>query len=326
LANKLENAYHNLALMLEAGVPILKSLRHSGAVAKGRIPRAFNALADHVAEGDSLADAMEKHRRVFVPLDIQMIQVGEESGNLPLMVQELSKSYALCNKLNKTIFAGMAFPLLIIHFVAFLIPTVRYLKSIILGGDVTLGSVLWEMIGILSFLYIPICAIICIIKFTPKTGLLRWLLDAISLRIPFVGYALKHMALSRFTRNFCLCYSAGVEMLRTCQVAMDGCGNVIVASWFKPTLDVVRNGKPVSDGLPVRKLSPDFIASWENGERSGKLAIVTERLASHDAERSEKMFTQISFWLPKIVYGLIAMYMIRQIFLMAAQAFSAAGL
>lgn len=326
MANKLEHVYHNLSLMLEAGVPVLKALRHSGAVAKGRLPRTFNALAEQVAEGESIADAMKKHRRVFAPLDVQMIQVGEESGNLPLMVNELSKWYALCNDLNKTILAGMVFPLLIFNFVAILIPGVNYLVELINGGNPSVASFVWGVVNILWLLYVPMIVILLIIKFTPKTGPLRWLLDRVSLKIPFLGYALKHLAISRFTRNFCLCYSAGVPMLRTCQVAMDGTGNAVVASWFKRTLEVVKAGKPVTNGLPRDKLSADVIASWETGEQAGKLDITTERLANHASERSMNMFKQIGYWLPKIVYGLVAMYMISQILKMASQVFSIAGL
>ena len=326
MANKLEPIYHNLSVMLEAGVPIIKALRHSGQAGQRHWRRAFDALADHVADGDALADAMRKNPRRFVPLDIQLVQVGEESGNLPLMLGELSGWYALRNKLNRIIRSGMTLPVMIFHFAAFFIPGMAYITSSLTGGSMTMTDVVWKMIHILSWMYVPAATILFIINFTPKTGPLRWLLDLIILKIPCVGYAFKHLALSRFCQNFHLCYSAGVPMLRTCQVAMDGAGNVIVGNWFKPTLEMIRDGKSVSEGLPTSRLSAEFLASWENGEQSGKLDTATQRLASHASERAENMFMQIGDWLPRIVYCLVCMYLIKKIFEIFSQAFSGLGI
>lgn len=325
MANKLETIYHNLSIMFEAGVPILKALRTAGAAGKSRWQRAFNRLADHAAEGDALADAMSKDPRRFVPLDVQLVRVGEESGNLPLMLRELSGWYALCNRLNRQIRSGLTLPVMIFHFAAIFVPGMDYLTSELTGGNMTLNDMYWDIIHFLSFMYVPAGIILFIINCTPKTGPLRWLMDLITLQIPFIGYAFKQLALSRFCQNFHLCYSAGVPMLRTCQVAIDSTGNAIVANWFKPAIEVIREGKQVSDGLPVHHLSAEFIASWQNGEEAGKLDFATAKLAQHATEKAENMFQQIAAWLPRIVYGLVSLFIIKMIFKIAANAFSGIG-
>ena len=54
MTKKLALAYHNLSVMLEAGMPMLKSLDTTAAGLKGNLKNAFSALAKGVSAGSSL--------------------------------------------------------------------------------------------------------------------------------------------------------------------------------------------------------------------------------------------------------------------------------
>ena len=82
-----------LGALLHAGVDILSSLRITGQTARNRALRdAFGPMAESVMTGQSLAVAIE-NSALFPPLVVSLVRTGEETGELPEMLTELSEIY-----------------------------------------------------------------------------------------------------------------------------------------------------------------------------------------------------------------------------------------
>ncbi|MGE4357636.1 MAG: type II secretion system F family protein [Candidatus Omnitrophota bacterium] len=82
-----------LAILYASGVPILKALE----IVERGIPNAvllkiIRKIHDDVREGKSLAKPMSQHKE-FPPMMVQMIAVGEETGSISDMLNEVSRSY-----------------------------------------------------------------------------------------------------------------------------------------------------------------------------------------------------------------------------------------
>ncbi|OYT68757.1 MAG: pilus assembly protein PilC, partial [Chloracidobacterium sp. CP2_5A] len=76
-------AYRQLSDLLRAGVPLLRALRLLGrSKAYPRLAKVLAEVADAVAEGSRLADAMAAHGDVFPPIQIAMVRAGERGGFL----------------------------------------------------------------------------------------------------------------------------------------------------------------------------------------------------------------------------------------------------
>jgi type II secretory pathway component PulF len=71
--NRLALAYHNLSIMLDAGVPLLRSLNTLSSDLKPRMRVVFLKLADSVSKGNALAETMTKSPNIFNPLDVMLI-------------------------------------------------------------------------------------------------------------------------------------------------------------------------------------------------------------------------------------------------------------
>ncbi|MGA0873492.1 MAG: type II secretion system F family protein, partial [Phycisphaerales bacterium] len=87
---RLAAAYRQLADLLRAGVPLLRSLRllarsksHAG------LAESMGAIADAVAEGERLADAMSRFPRTFPSVQVAMIRAGERGGFLEQVLARL---------------------------------------------------------------------------------------------------------------------------------------------------------------------------------------------------------------------------------------------
>ena len=81
------------AIMGRSGVPVVRSLSVvSEVVGNKHIGSKIVAMGDGVARGESLYLTAQRSG-IFLPLVLQMIAVGEESGNLPDLLDEVADFY-----------------------------------------------------------------------------------------------------------------------------------------------------------------------------------------------------------------------------------------
>jgi type IV pilus assembly protein PilC len=83
----------NLSTLLAAGVPILQALEITAdTVNNGPIADAIKDVQDSVRQGESINRPLSQHE-VFPPMVVQMIAVGEETGNVDGMLAKISDFY-----------------------------------------------------------------------------------------------------------------------------------------------------------------------------------------------------------------------------------------
>jgi type II secretory pathway component PulF len=81
------------AILQASGVPVLEALKIlSGTIGNAAIAREFDRVKDRVEEGQGLAAPLST-AKYFTPMVVNMIAIGEESGNLDEMLREISIHY-----------------------------------------------------------------------------------------------------------------------------------------------------------------------------------------------------------------------------------------
>jgi MSHA biogenesis protein MshG len=89
----LSRACRSLALVLRSGVPVLDGLQLAAAVTENaHIERAILGMRSGVERGESVLAASRK-AGIFTPIVLQMVMVGEESGTLDEMLDEIGGLY-----------------------------------------------------------------------------------------------------------------------------------------------------------------------------------------------------------------------------------------
>ena len=259
---------------------------------------------------------MRKHPKEFAEMDVLVIEAGEVSGGLPETLKRLSQWHELCDHIKKTVISSMMLPVLVLTAAALVIPFPAWFM-----GGMSGWRYLLEAAKPLAVLFVPIGVIWAIVQYTPKTGVLRKVLDGMTLKVPLIGRAAKQLALSRYFRAFHTLFKAGVQVVRCADMSAEVTGNAVVREWVKPGADSARAGHPVSEGFG-REVPKDFLDAWLVGEESGKLEQVTERLARIAAETAEWRISQVCKWAPILIYGLICIWMIRMIFAMWGQIYA----
>ncbi len=299
MISKISLAYYDLAILLDAGMPLIRSLETVKDGVRGKLGIAFSGLVAGVSHARTLPETMAQYPAVFEPLDIAIVQAADTSGNLPASFKMLSNWYQFTNRLTNKIFSGMLLPIVVINIAAFVSP----LPAFLLGSIGTTGYIK-EVIATLAILYVPVSIILGIICLTPKTGPLRLQLDRLVLLVPLLRKAVRQLAISRYCRGFAMLFKAGVPITNCTEKAADLTGNAVIGGFFKPGALAARSGRPASQGFS-NQLPREFLQLWRVGEESGELDKVVEKLGDAATDRAEFLFQQLATWLPRLAYFLV---------------------
>jgi general secretion pathway protein F len=103
-----------LAILTGSGAPLLRALETAAGVIWARpIRRAAHAAAAHVREGVSLARALAS-QRIFPPLLVHLVANGEQSGQLPVMLDRAAREQEQDVERRLIWLAALVQPLLIV--------------------------------------------------------------------------------------------------------------------------------------------------------------------------------------------------------------------
>jgi len=81
------------AILQASGVGVLESFRIlSGTIGNSAISREFDLVKDMLEEGRGISEPLKRTRH-FPPMVVNMVSIGEESGNLEEMLNEVSQHY-----------------------------------------------------------------------------------------------------------------------------------------------------------------------------------------------------------------------------------------
>lgn len=300
---RLAQAYYDLAILLDAGVPILRSFDILIEGRKGRLRQVFSQIRESLSRGTSLTESMGEHRRVFTDIDRMIVEAAETSGSLNESFKMLSQWHEFIHRITRQIWMGLMYPFLIVHLAAFILGA----PALVLG-QVSLLGYLRGVIGSLLFLWGPVIIVLVLLSIRETARAVRTPLDYLVLWVPWLGKAIYHLSICRYARAFGMLYKAGVPIRECTERAVLATGNAKVAKLFEGGVTNVRAGGMACEGFS-KHLPAEYRQLWQIGEESGELDKTVDKIAEVSAYRADQSFTLFAFWLPRIVYFVILIVM-----------------
>jgi type II secretory pathway component PulF len=263
----------------------------------------LGSFEKEIAGGSDLSEAMAKRPWLFGDMDVMLVHIGEQTGQLAEILKSMGDWYEQSQTQRRMVLSGLLYPAFILNVAAFLLP----IPIAVLGGG-GMDSYRHYVVTILASMYIPPTAAFLLAKLTPNRGIIRRIYDSVIVCIPLLGSAFRCLAIGRYSSVFAIMYKAGIPILRCAELAPQACGNLAVAAQFKGGYDAAKTGSPMSEGFG-RALPPDFLELWAVGEESGDLDKTSEKLADIYMDKAQFRFNLIAFWTPRIVYFAILFVM-----------------
>jgi len=115
IESTMERFAHNLALLLKSGTPLLEALRIMPELFRnqGVYGPAFQWVYQSVGKGTALAASLER-TQIFTPMVVSMVRVGEESGTLTAVLEEVAAFYRAKVEVLVTRLTSMMEPIIVI--------------------------------------------------------------------------------------------------------------------------------------------------------------------------------------------------------------------
>ena len=311
MRSKFAIIYHDLAVLLDAGLPIIKSIDTVSEGLQGHLRKIFSDVSKSVSKGNTFADSMAEYPKVFARLDLMLVKSAELSGELPNCFKMLSNWYEFRNRIKGILISGLILPILIFHIMVFIVP----LPSMVLG-QISITEYMMKVGKVLGLLYLLIGITLAVYHSVPNNGLFRRLLDVLILRTPILGQAVRQLSICRYCRGFNMLYKAGVPITECAAQAPELTGNLIIADMFQGGAASIAAGNMAYEGFS-NKLPLDYLNIWQTGEQIGELDKMVDKIAEIAGDRAELLFTEFAKWLPRLIYALVCLLLIIQILKMA---------
>lgn len=288
-----------LATLLSANIPLVDAL--AALVDQIENPKLRNIISsarERVIEGSKLSDAMRGHPKVFGDLYVNMINAGENSGALEVVLQRLADFTEGQAKLRSKVIGAMIYPAimsvvgvsLMIMLLTFVVPKVTKIfedmKATLPLPTRLLMAVSHAVTGYWYLFVIAVPVAIWGVRRFLRTPSGRAWWDKKLLNLPLFGKLNRMVIVSRFTRTLSTLLSSGVPLLAAMDIVRTIITNTRLRSVIEQTRDSVREGQSVAEPLRKSGEFPPLVTHMiAIGEKTGELERMLERIAeTYDAE------------------------------------------
>ncbi|MCZ6611176.1 MAG: type II secretion system F family protein [Planctomycetota bacterium] len=316
---EMANLMRELATALEAGLPIMQSLRTVRRQSTGRaMPVILDHLIERVEAGTPLHQAAREYGLPFDDLIVGMLRAADASGKVAEVLHQLADLLERSLELRREVLGATLYPMIVAAMVlisSILLVTVLVPRLIApLAGEFTMPLPTRILIAVAAFLsgYWIHCLIgIALVWFGWRAwaGIAanRLRIDRLKLRAPLFGRLLRDVAVARFTRTLGTLVSAGIPILDALQITRDTLGNTALAQAIDDVQESVTSGKALAEPLEKSGRFPPLLVQVVNlGERSGRLESMLMHAAGafdRQVNSSVKLFTRA---LPPVLIMIMA--------------------
>ena len=290
-----------LATLLEAGLPLIRSLRTLERQNKKiGIKKVLGKVADSVEEGSTFSEALAKEPRSFDRLYLNMVRAGEAAGAMETILGRLAAFMEKNAKIIGKIKSAMVYPMAVliiaggitIFLMVFIVPRFRDIFKDLTPGKGLPALTEWVINASNymqhNFLVIigVIVGFIVVYNVLYRTKYGRLGIDTVKYRMPLIGPIISKGSISRFARTLGTLMAAGVPVLTALNIVRDTSGNEVVARAVQQIHNAVKEGEGIAGPLSITNVFPQMVISMiEVGEETGRLPEMLDRIAdTYDEE------------------------------------------
>jgi len=281
------------ATMVNAGLPLVQCLDVLGRqLDKPHFKVVVQQVTSDVEGGSTLAEALDKHPRVFSDLYVNMIAAGEAGGILDVILGRLAVFLEKADALQRKVKGAMTYPTIVltvaggacIFMLLFVIPVFAKMFSdfggtlpaptrIVMGISNFLQAYWWALAGSAAALTFAFNRY----RATPGG---RMQTDKLALRIPVLGTVLRKSAVARFTRTLGTLIGSGVPILQGLEITAKTAGNSVIQKAINQTSKSISQGDTIAMPLKESGVFPPMVVQMIGiGEQTGALDEMLAKIA-----------------------------------------------
>jgi len=306
----------HLAIMVKAGLSLNEALRILSVQTKNaKFKKIISRIEENVRRGQPFSDSLAKYPKVFNELFVNMVRVGEASGNLDKVLKILAEQMNKDHQLVSRVRGAMMYPAVIVVAmlgigILMMITVVPKLTEVFTELKIDLPLSTQIIIWISNFFQehfllgiIFLVVLIVLLRLGLKNKKVKKILDGLYLKLPILGSLIQKINSARFARTLSSLIDSGLAIVKALQIVAGTLSNI----YFKETLlisaEQVQKGKPLSDVLSAyQELYPPMVAQIvQVGEQTGSLSEILGNLAGFYEEEVDNTTKNLSSVIEPII-------------------------
>ena len=279
--------------MINSGLPLVQALDILAKQTENKaLSETTKTVVFDVESGNTLADALSKHPKVFSDLYTNMVAAGEAGGILDTILMRLATFLEKNDAIVRKVKGAMIYPAVIftvagIAVIILLVFVIPIFEQMFAAVDMVLPlptRVVIFMSGFLQSYWWALGAGIALSVwgirqyYTTPGG--KLLIDKILLNAPVMGDLLRKSAVSRFTRTLGTLISSGVSILDGLEITARTAGNRVIHDAVMDSRGSIAGGETIAGPLEKSGVFPPMVTSMiAVGEATGGLDEMLTKIA-----------------------------------------------
>jgi general secretion pathway protein F len=318
-----------MATLVGAGLPIVEALNALiDQTENARLKKVITQVREGVNEGSSLSDAMGRFPKVFSELYVNMINAGESSGALDIVLKRLADFMENQVMLKNKVVSALSYPLIL---VLVGIAVLSFLLVYVVPKVVRIFDELQQALPIPTIVLISVTdflrdywwALLIVIVLglrqyaATESGHRNY--DRLILKLPITGKLLRIIVTTRFARTLAILLNSGIPLLRSMDIARAIVNNVVISGAIESAKEGVREGESIAEPLRRSEVFPSMVTHMiavgeKTGELEGMLFKVSEAY-DNEVETTISRITSLLGPLVILVLGAIVLFIVLAILL-----------
>ncbi|OGI14382.1 MAG: hypothetical protein A2878_00770, partial [Candidatus Moranbacteria bacterium RIFCSPHIGHO2_01_FULL_54_31] len=310
----------NLAVMVSSGLTVSRAIHNLSLQTRNkRFNKILVSVYDDVQGGKTLSEGLARYPAVFNELFVNMIAVGEVSGNLEEILDILALQLEKENDLLSKVRGALIYPAVIVAamigiailMLTYILPKIT---SVFQDMNVTLPATTLFIIAISDFLRnhpilsvaVAVIAIVSVRIFS-RTQAGQRFFGLIFVYMPIVGNIVIKVNCARFARIYSSLLKSGISVINGLSIVSKTLGNVYYKDALAEAIGEVQKGVDLSKVIAkYPRIFPILVTQiLEVGEETGKTDIVLQRLAEFYEEEVSQITKNMSSIIEPILMLLI---------------------
>jgi len=282
-----------LATLIDAGLPILRSLRIlEEQVESATFKEIIAKIAADIEGGSTLSDAISKFPKQFDNLYVAMVRAGEIGGVLEAVLNRiaefLEKRQALIGKVR----SAMMYPIVVLCIATLIVgfSLIKIIPKFVeiflqLGAELPLPTLI--LVNIAKAItdhfiavIIGVAAIVFVIKYINKTKGGKYFFDTAKLKVPIFGSIFLKVAITRFAGTLATLINAGVPILQAIDIVRETSGNEVISRAMEQVYNSVKEGESIHEPMREAKIFPPLVCHMVAvGEETGAIDQMLTKVA-----------------------------------------------
>jgi general secretion pathway protein F len=283
-----------LASLVKANIPLVEALSALvDQTENEKLKVTISQVRQDVNEGSSLAKAVGSHPKVFDNIFVNMIEAGESSGTLGLVLLKLADLKEAQMRLRGKVKGAMTYPvimiavgviLMLVIFTAVIPKLAKVFESMNKPMPPITQGLIYLSDFIITWWFLIFGALFGIFTMfrnyiRSKKGRPKW--DNFKLNAPVMGPLIRMVAVTRFASTMSALLGSGVPILTSMQISKNLVDSAPIADAIGQAKENITEGQSIAE--PLRRsgqFPPMMIHMISIGEKTGELAEMLKNVAS----------------------------------------------